>query len=303
MGKIYRNAAVTIVASCASDTNVGFLQTRHMLGAFEVPHRIHNGPFSSVLLQPLEHMVYKDSNEPINKRAWTLQEQLLAPRILNYASDTLQWRCNAGAKNLGGVSRVTNRGNILLTDLSRPILDADGALDQWYEVINRYSHREMSFENDKLPALAGIAQDYARYLRLGYYAGLWQYELHRQLLWRRAGSMSDQPPQNYSWYHLRSPTQYRAPSWSWASLDGPIVMDQHTPNFSRAAGYEEQYAPDHFRRVCYIQIVQVTQKSSLSRYGEVVGGGASCASSSESLRMGTVPGAGRRRHISGYLHD
>jgi len=43
-------------------------------------------------------------------------------------------------------------------------------------------------------------------------SGLWGYELQKQLLWT---------PKRFG---TRTYTEYRAPSWSWASLDGEIIL-------------------------------------------------------------------------------
>lgn len=39
-----------------------------------------------------------------------------------------------------------------------------------------------------------------------------------QLLWRASGSL-DTPNHR--------PEEYRAPSWSWASIDGPVILSPH----------------------------------------------------------------------------
>lgn len=45
-----------------------------------------------------------------------------------------------------------------------------------------------------------------------YFAGLWKGDLVEGLLWNTQGK----PP-------TKAPSQYRAPSWSWAAMNGPIV--------------------------------------------------------------------------------
>ncbi|KAK5130758.1 hypothetical protein LTR08_001703 [Meristemomyces frigidus] len=74
----------------------------------------------------------------------------------------------------------------------------------------------MSKPGDKLLAFSGVAQVYADLLKDEYLAGLWGSRLVLELLWRK------------KWNHdcsldLRNrPSQYRAPSWSWASIDGAV---------------------------------------------------------------------------------
>ena len=104
-----------------------------------------------------------------------------------------------------------------------------------------YSQRELTYGKDKLIALSGLAHDY--YEREGqsgasykysqsdrrgkYAAGLWEVDMPSALLWRThqyppnmtqaVNAPPLQPPQR--------PPEYRAPSWSWASIDGHISYD------------------------------------------------------------------------------
>jgi hypothetical protein len=41
------------------------------------------------------------ASEPIDKRAWTLQEQMIPRQLLQYTSHTLQWKCATTTVNLG----------------------------------------------------------------------------------------------------------------------------------------------------------------------------------------------------------
>ena len=85
--------------------------------------------------------------------------------------------------------------------------------------------RKLTKGTDKLVALSGLAHNY--YEREGksgvshkdymggsrgkYAAGLWEADMPSALLWRSRSA--------------QRPFQYRAPSWSWASVDGPISYD------------------------------------------------------------------------------
>lgn len=91
---------------------------------------------------------------------------------------------------------------------------------QWYEAVERFSVRKLTFSRDKLPALSGIARQCQTQLhpsdeteprRQEYLAGLWRGDLHRGLLWRCSYARSTVIPQ-----------PQRAPSWSWAAFDGSI---------------------------------------------------------------------------------
>jgi hypothetical protein len=77
-------------------------------------------------------------------------------------------------------------------------------------VVRLFTGADLTFARDKLPALSGIARRIHGQKGGQYLAGLWRDErIEAQLCWR-----VDEPK-------IR-PTEWRAPSWSWASVDGPI---------------------------------------------------------------------------------
>lgn len=64
---------------------------------------------------------------------------------------------------------------------------------------------------DKLPALAGLAQAAQKLTGDEYCAGLWRSSLPIGLLWRRKSPV-----------FMEALSNFRALTWSWAALDGPI---------------------------------------------------------------------------------
>lgn len=84
---------------------------------------------------------------------------------------------------------------------------------EWDQTVRVYNLRSLTYENDRLEALAGIAATAARLWNSRYLAGLWEQDMESQLGWRLDGSALD-----YDW-KWRQP---RGPSWSWASVDGPV---------------------------------------------------------------------------------
>jgi hypothetical protein len=87
-------------------------------------------------------------------------------------------------------------------------------LDRWQAIIEAYSKCSLTMERDKLPAIAGVAkvlgcqEDRGRYLD-----GLWEKDFFKQALWWVWSNREN----------VRKPKQYRAPSFSWASVDAEIV--------------------------------------------------------------------------------
>ncbi|KAL1614364.1 hypothetical protein SLS54_009791 [Diplodia seriata] len=108
----------------------------------------------------------------------------------------------------------------------------------WEFLAQDYSNRRLTHPHDKLPALAGLAAYFARALdgRDTYLAGLWQGHFVHELCWtvdaKRAGAFGGARHHHHV-VHQEGPADnrpWRAPSWSWMSVDGPIAFEpnRHT---------------------------------------------------------------------------
>jgi hypothetical protein len=82
----------------------------------------------------------------------------------------------------------------------------------WKSLVEQFSKRKLTVPADKLPALSGIAAEFHKISHDDYYAGLWKSKMAEQLLWHHTG---DDPPRGL-------PPAFRAPSWSWAAVEGEI---------------------------------------------------------------------------------
>jgi hypothetical protein len=245
MHEVYANAYVTIVAANAKDCNEGFLQPRIQqpddpatvnFEAFSLPYRLQDGSFDEVTLQPYQS--FRPSLEPINVRAWTLQENLLSPRLLIYGSQLVRQCYSSLSPEFGiqrfsatprsGAKNVLQHSGLGLAPRKPPFLayrksppsDPDSVKHlqqlQWYwsEVVNDYSERQLTDVNDKLIAISGIARQLSTtaFKEHSYKAGLW---------------LPNSPNKTSFLYDLcwttNSPSasqqaSYLAPSWSWASI-------------------------------------------------------------------------------------
>ncbi|KAK4541031.1 hypothetical protein LTR36_008400 [Oleoguttula mirabilis] len=81
--------------------------------------------------------------------------------------------------------------------------------ERWRDLVGQYSHRDLTYATDALPALSGLAKSWqARSPGLGrYLAGLWEHDLLRGMLWRCVDDRQ-----------TTRAAQYLAPTWSWACL-------------------------------------------------------------------------------------
>jgi hypothetical protein len=91
----------------------------------------------------------------------------------------------------------------------------------WYIMVAEYTNRKLTFATDKLPALSGLASAVAEHDQGKYLAGIWWEDLAFGICWKKVSLLS-----KYD--------EYIAPSWSWASVEGPIeFIDAHEVYFSQ----------------------------------------------------------------------
>ncbi|CZR69572.1 uncharacterized protein PAC_19472 [Phialocephala subalpina] len=199
--------------------------------------------------------------EPLNKRGWTLQERYLPPRIVHYGKDQLFFECKGGAiaedgsrfESLFSKESLLHYRNKTSSYWSNSLYTPDGPKSfpddiqllsrrttGWPFAVEVFSRRELSVGSDKLPALSGIARYLARESGDIYLAGIWKQHVFQDLLWR----VSPYDDDTTAWINkdyiqkserVRSckrpstvtfPSDYRAPSWSWAALDGPVKFER-----------------------------------------------------------------------------
>ncbi|KAK5097504.1 hypothetical protein LTS08_006917 [Lithohypha guttulata] len=83
----------------------------------------------------------------------------------------------------------------------------------WHILVEMYTEGRQTYTSDKLLGVSGLARQYLSRNRLrphDYVAGMWRPSLPHSLLWRiHEGG--------------RRPPRYRAPTWTWASIDGRVV--------------------------------------------------------------------------------
>lgn len=211
MAQIYSNAYITILASNADDAAHGFLAhcSKYEAPNGRIPFRMAPKRFGSITARnPASSSTFTKSNNPLSTRAWALQEQIMANRILAYTKHTLEWRCASGMMNLNNSLNIVRSYDRMPKLISQLSTDPEEALLEWVRIVDEYSHRNMSLQSDKLPAIAALAERFAAVLG-HYYAGLWRYDLVKQLWWSPKSVQQ----------RKRTGNPYRAPSWSWASVD------------------------------------------------------------------------------------
>jgi hypothetical protein len=89
---------------------------------------------------------------------------------------------------------------------------------QWPGIVAACSKSALTFDKDKLVAVAGIASKMIEMWGgspTDYLAGLWRDRIAHEMLWRVDG---------YRWNKKTRPAYKRASSWSWAAIDTEIMI-------------------------------------------------------------------------------
>ncbi|KAF1982576.1 HET-domain-containing protein [Aulographum hederae CBS 113979] len=222
MKSVYRNSLVTIIAAGSGDCDGGLFYPRHCQLQLRDQSMV-DGSFRTMrvmrVLPPLESdHTRQHKDEPINSRAWALQERLLSRRNLLFCLNEIAWQCEHGSKREKTTYDFRDRWHRIFTYRIPP----DPESKNFRMISQNYCSRNMTNPGDKLPALSGLAQQFHSVTGERYYAGLWESTLLFDLLWVRDDGFRT----FFAAATVGVPTVYRAPSWSWASRDNNIV---HTP--------------------------------------------------------------------------
>ncbi|KAH7137911.1 heterokaryon incompatibility protein-domain-containing protein [Dendryphion nanum] len=178
-------------------------------------------------------------SDPIIRRGWVVQERVLSPRVLHFGQRQVFWECQQQSACEAHPQTIPEMGVVyrpaanqkhkptFLSDWKILIEHSDKSHEhreiymdpfrQWRRMVELYSKCNLTRPEDKLIAISGLATDMKRILKSldpgcphNYLAGLWEERLGEDLSWslRNPG---------------KRPELERAPSWSWASVDGEVI--------------------------------------------------------------------------------
>ncbi|KAK8859801.1 heterokaryon incompatibility protein-domain-containing protein [Apiospora arundinis] len=210
------------------------------------------------------------SQSIINKRGWVLQERLLSPRVIHFGAHQLLWECctkDAAEIYPNGLPLEIfgPRGRIktLAPNYLLGVQNNGGNLavyEAWARIVQAYTACDLTFPSDKLVAISGIAKMVRSILNDEYVAGMWRLHLDREILWVRSPAFRPDGPGI-----LDSP--YRAPTWSWAAVDGKVSLGhiyiQDASILLRVEHVELQHVSgDPMGRICggYLKLSGVLKK-------------------------------------------
>ncbi|KAL9118620.1 MAG: hypothetical protein Q9187_004833 [Circinaria calcarea] len=320
MNEYYRNALVVISASGAKDVHSGFLfypetdrdvyaklqdpEPARQRIAGSVPLRVpgHFPDYSTSLLVETIPMMYEYKREPINNRAWTLQESVLPRRLLTFPmTGGLSMRCLEGEVLAGEIvsdpyHEVPSFNSLGVIPSSAPT--GDELLELWTKMVEDYTQRSLSYQSDILIAIGALAREFHRKhgALLGrYLGGLWENHVRSSLLWHNTEEKPVLQPEQQS--------QYFAPSWSWASCPWPTVF-RNKPEvfiplgpFTNSPDVISMFTP---RWYCEVLSFEVTPQSELDPFGALKAGSLTIQGPLRPLQRHTKNSTGRTKTVKNH---
>ncbi|TKA79376.1 hypothetical protein B0A55_02839 [Friedmanniomyces simplex] len=233
MEKIYASAFCNIAATAAADSSQGLFRRRNP----DVLHRLDveaslsavtpGSPWRRFTVFDERYLEVKVHQAPLNARAWVFQERLLARRTLHFTRTELMWDCRgsdiASESYPLGLPWTPGRFNLnpspdYLTRVTETVDDrSQMAFYLWEDIQNSYSSCQLTDPNDKLLALSGLAKRIQKLVGDSYVAGMWLGRLSQQIMWFVVQEKQHGPRARHRNLQRKS---WRAPSWSWAAIDG-----------------------------------------------------------------------------------
>jgi hypothetical protein len=199
MGNVYKNAAVTIAATMTSKSTAGIFSSRPLKrDMFSLSPN-----YQSTAYKMHGTLHFRESKHgrlrfglipsgPLTTRAWRVQENVLSTRTLHFGREELVWECNTRYETEseqcpsfhdGALQHLRLQARENTKGMTRGRGDQHSKLlERWYDIISEFGARGLTFPNDKLPAISGVAQEIHDLTCATYRAGLWREDLHLGLL-------------------------------------------------------------------------------------------------------------------------
>ena len=229
MGQVYSNAFCNLGASAAAERSAGLYLDRDPRQVSLCRLRAQRKEFIRTYgsyLEPNSVM----SARVLLSRGWVLQERLLSPRSIYY-DDKLHWECSElhacetfpqGGPIVGGFNPWGKEGfpfraaNLLYDDMRYKELDIYSpqicppdvlrtreVYRKWLCIVEYFSKCQLTYEEDRFPALMGLAKYWQVVTHDEYVAGTWKGDLLYGLLWYQKTATHKKPlPLDYRGKHI-----------------------------------------------------------------------------------------------------
>ncbi|KAL6244432.1 hypothetical protein RBB50_008674 [Rhinocladiella similis] len=234
MDMIYGFSKLTIVDAASSNPQGGLAGVQDgSRGEIQDPFYIEGVKLVQVL-DPIntEHIAYASESE-WNDRGWTLQEGILAPRLLIFTTEQVYWQCAEASWCEDGFWECPNAPTIyrhFLNDSFRKMWSEDNntAEEKYRILVQNYTRRNLKYEGDILYAFEGILGAFKRCFDFDFIWGLPSKYLGAALTWPLSPKGQQIPRRrNATCEPSRSQGfQMCFPSWSWLGWFGDVDFEE-----------------------------------------------------------------------------
>lgn len=216
MDKVYSGASLNLAATSSKDSHGGLFYSRNVAALQPCIVDITGSDIIPGTYYCLRSTIWQDliDRSPLAARAWVLQERALAKRTLHFTRNELLWECQekcCAESFSDGIPAQLGASEKYTSVVSFNKKEHHRQVGNWHEIVRAYTQANLTYRSDKLIAMSALARQYAtrnRFRERDYIVGLWRSELPNALLWHIEKGLR--------------PTKYRAPSWTWASMDGAV---------------------------------------------------------------------------------
>jgi hypothetical protein len=228
MANIFEHAYMTIAATSAQDSNGGLFSSARPLTTHldKHPHL-----YIREYLRTFPNYSHAFPNYSYNKglkpwplltRAWVYQERRLSTRTVHFGEHQVYWECQTCFASEDAsedkVWKTDSNGRYGNTGWGDKIMDSTR---QWQKIISEYTNLRLTYDSDRLPAIAALADRMWRLRRSDdvYIAGLWRNSILSDMLWTSIPFESGKRGQP-----LQPRPARLVPSWSWASVQNARIF-------------------------------------------------------------------------------
>ncbi|EAQ93756.1 hypothetical protein CHGG_01991 [Chaetomium globosum CBS 148.51] len=201
MNKVYSNTFCNISAGDANGCLESLFNTRDADSFLPqvIELQVGRGDHKTQLFRvyDLDYWRRSISGALVNKRGWVLQERFLSARVLQFDKRQVLWECLENCATETCPEQIPRhllgRDHRIFKNMVNPTIQVE-VRHLWTCLVQEYTACDLTVPSDKLVAVSGIAKHIAALLQDSHFYG-----------------------------KTSRPAEYRAPSWSWASIDGPVA--------------------------------------------------------------------------------
>ncbi|KAI0752520.1 heterokaryon incompatibility protein-domain-containing protein [Daedaleopsis nitida] len=191
MGEIYEGAVLTLAVTRSRDPSEGCFSTikpRYSGYVVTLPSGSTLPPL--VVREAFAHDYsqhgYKAPDRdkvPLLFRGWVFQERLLSRRVLHVTAEELGWECLTSRRCECRCDPHPVPG--FKEDVSQALTlgDPDALYPRWRALLEQYTTMDLTYHDDRLPAIEGLARKFQQRLGEGYVHDVWDRHLHESLSW------------------------------------------------------------------------------------------------------------------------